>query len=108
MLRNPWLKIVLAIGFEDGWVVGLKHANQWWEWGLTLIALGLSFLLFRPAVDKLPVGPVYAVFVGLGSAATVLTGWLVFGDKLGLPELLFLAILLGGVIGLKLITEEHT
>ena len=46
MLKNPWLKIILAIGFEDGWVVGIKHAHTPLMWVATLIALGLSMLLF--------------------------------------------------------------
>lgn len=106
IIKNPWFKILLAIIFEDGWVVGIKHANSLLTWGLTLLALGLSFLLFMLASEKLPVGTVYAVFVGLGTAATVVTGWLAFGDQLDLPEICFLLILLTGVIGIKFITEE--
>lgn len=106
MLKNPWLKIILAIGFEDGWVVGIKHAHTPLMWVATLIALGLSMLLFLKASEQLPVGTAYAVFVGLGTVATVVTGWVAFGDGMTIAELVFLVILLGGIIGLKLLAEE--
>ncbi|TYC48181.1 QacE family quaternary ammonium compound efflux SMR transporter [Weissella muntiaci] len=107
IIRNPWTKILIAIIFEDGWVVGIKHANSLLTWGLTLLALGISFLLFMTASAQLPVGTVYAVFVGLGTGATVITGWLLFGDHLSWSEIFFLLVLLTGVIGLKFITEEQ-
>jgi paired small multidrug resistance pump len=106
LLKNPWLWIFIAVFFEDGWVVGIKYAHTWWEWLLTLAALGLSMLLFLTASEKLPVGTVYAVFAGLGAAATVLTGVLFFHAAMGFGELFFLLILMAGIIGLKLITEE--
>jgi paired small multidrug resistance pump len=105
-LKNPWLWIFVAVFFEDGWVVGIKYANTWYEWGLTLISLALSMVLFLSASEKLPVGTVYAVFAGLGAAATVVTGMFFFGAEMSLAELFFLLILLAGIIGLKYITEE--
>ena len=59
-------------------------------------------LLFLTASEQLPVGTAYAVFVGLGTVATVVTGWVAFGDGMTIAELVFLVILLGGIIGLKL------
>ncbi|MHA7611846.1 DMT family transporter [Weissella viridescens] len=106
LLKNPWMTILVAIIFEGGWVVGIKYAHTPVEWLLTIISLLTSFGLYLVASRRLPVGTTYAVFVGLGSAATVLIGWLVFGDALSASQLLFLVILLVGVIGLKLVEEE--
>ncbi|KRN76808.1 DMT family transporter [Weissella minor] len=106
LTKNPWVTILIAIIFESGWVVGIKYAHTPLEWVLTIASLITSFGLYLLASRKLPVGTTYAVFVGLGSAATVLIGWLVFGDGLTGTQLIFLIILLTGVIGLKLIEEE--
>ncbi|MCM0595339.1 multidrug efflux SMR transporter [Weissella uvarum] len=107
MLKNPWWTILIAIVFESGWVVGIKYAHTPIEWILTIASLVTSFGLYLLASRHLPVGTTYAVFVGLGSAATVLIGWLVFGDGLTVTQLIFLLILLVGVIGLKLVEEDQ-
>src|SRR5690606_19238027 len=104
---KEWLKIVIAAGFEVGWVVGLTHASSVWEWILTIIAIVVSFYYLIVAGEKLPVGTVYAVFVGLRAAGTVLVDILVFGEEVNIIKLALIALLLVGVIGLKLTTDEE-
>jgi paired small multidrug resistance pump len=106
ILKNPWLWIIIAVIFEDGWVAGIKYANTWFEWLLTLAALGISLGLFLLASEKLPVGTVYAVFAGLGATATVLTSVFIFHTPITIGQIIFLLILMTGIIGLKFITEE--
>lgn len=63
------------------------------------------------AGEELPVGTAYAVFVGLGSAGTIVTDHFLFHTPLGIGKVLFLLLLLIGVIGLKMVTgnkEEET
>lgn len=55
---------------------------------------------------KLPVGTVYAVFVGLGTAGTVLSEIIIFNEAFSGAKLLLVGILLAGVIGLKLVTKD--
>jgi paired small multidrug resistance pump len=55
---------------------------------------------------KLPVGTVYAVFVGMGTAGTVLSEILFFGESFKLSKTLLIFLLLSGVIGLKLVTDD--
>ena len=59
--------------FEVIWVIGLKHANTFLTWTGTIIAIIISFYLLIMAGKKLPVGTAYAVFVGLGTAGTVIS-----------------------------------
>lgn len=103
-----WLIVVFAAILEVGWVIGLKHADNWWQWGLTIIALVYTFKLLLDAGNNLPVGTVYAVFVGLGTAGTVFSDIIFFNAPVEFIKLLFIGILLIGVIGLKIVTPDKT
>lgn len=105
-MNVSWLQVVMAALFEVGWVVGLKHAYDVWTWTGTVIAIILSFYLMIDAGQKLPVGTVYAVFVGLGTAGTVFAEIVFFGEPFHLMKVILIAVLLVGVIGLKWVTEE--
>jgi paired small multidrug resistance pump len=56
---------------------------------------------------KLPVGTVYAVFVGLGTAGTVLSEIIFFGEPFKVEKIILILLLLAGVIGLKLVTKDE-
>jgi paired small multidrug resistance pump len=105
-MNSDWLKVVIASFFEVGWVIGLKHAYNFWTWAGTLISIVICFYVLIIAGRKLPVGTVYAVFVGLGTAGTVLSGALFFGEALYIGKVVFILFLLIGVIGLKVVTQN--
>ncbi|GLX70083.1 DMT family transporter [Paenibacillus glycanilyticus] len=106
-MKKQWLQVYVAAVFEVLWVTGLKHSDNAWSWAGTFIAIIVSFLLLIRASSQLPVGTVYAVFVGLGTTGTVISEAVFFGHPLHAAKLLFIALLLVGIIGLKLITPEH-
>lgn len=56
---------------------------------------------------KLPVGTVYAVFVGLGTTGTVFSEILFFDEPLKMEKILLILVLLAGVVGLKLVTKDQ-
>jgi len=101
-----WLSVVVAAVFEVGWVIGLKHSTSVLEWLGTAIAIFVSFFLMIRASRVIPVGTVYAVFVGLGTAGTVLVEVLLFGAEIELKKIALIALLLLGVIGLKLLSND--
>lgn len=106
-MNKEWMKVLIAAVFEVFWVIGLKHADDAWSWIGTLIAIAVSFYLMIMAGKTLPVGTVYAVFVGLGTAGTVIADILFFGESFNLPKIGLIALLLIGVVGLKLVTKEQ-
>jgi paired small multidrug resistance pump len=105
-VNADWLKVVVAAFFEVIWVIGLKHADHLWSWTGTIIAIIISFFGMIMAGKRLPVGTVYAVFVGLGTAGTVLSEIIFFGEPFKISKALLTMLLLAGVIGLKLVTKE--
>ena len=106
-MDKKWLQVVIAAFFEVGWVIGLKHATSVMEWSLTIVAIIVSFYLMINASSKLPVGTVYAVFVGLGTVGTVFSDILLFGQRVIPMKMFLIAILITGVVGLKVLTPKE-
>lgn len=105
-MNANWIKVMIAAFFEVFWVIGLKHAHDVWTWAGTVIAIVVSFYLMIMAGKNLPVGTVYAVFVGLGTAGTVFSDIIFFGEPFKLAKIMLILVLLAGVIGLKLVTKD--
>ncbi|CAG9608421.1 DMT family transporter [Pseudoneobacillus rhizosphaerae] len=106
-MNKEWVKVFIAAFFEVFWVIGLKHADSLLEWIGTVISILISFYVLIMAGKKLPVGTVYAVFVGLGTAGTVAAEILLFDEPFKLAKLLLIFLLLIGVVGLKLVTNDN-
>ena len=105
-MNTDWAKLFIAAFFEVFCVIGLKHADDFWTWTGTIISIIISFYLMITAGRKLPVGTVYAVFVGLGTAGTVFSDILFFGEPFKVAKVVLIGILLAGVVGLKLVTAD--
>ncbi|MCR8635581.1 DMT family transporter [Paenibacillus radicis (ex Xue et al. 2023)] len=105
-MQKEWRLLVLAGAMEVVWVSGLKHSTTWWEWLITIASILFSFKVLLDAAAVLPLGTVYAVFTGLGTAGTVITEALLFGEPVHPLKLVFIAALAVGVMGLKLVTKD--
>lgn len=101
-----WFKVILAGLIEIVWVTGLNTADSLLSWTGMFIVIIISFFLVISACKYLPVGTVYAVFVGIGAVGTVLVDMIFFGDPFDLVKISLIIILIIGIIGLKLTTEE--
>ena len=106
-MNTNWIKVFVAAFFEVFWVIGLKHADDFWSWTGTVISIIVSFYIMIMAGRKLPVGTVYAVFVGLGTTGTVISEIIFFDEPFQLSKILLILLLLIGVIGLKIVTKEN-
>lgn len=101
-----WLYLVLAGLLEIGWPVGLKLAqNPSSRWGGILIAvafMGASGFMLWLAQRQIPIGTAYAIWTGIGAAGTFAVGVAVFGDATSLGRFAGVAMIVGGVVTLKL------
>ena len=52
----------------------------------------------------LPVGTAYAVWTGIGTVGTVLLGIFLFGESADPLRLAFIAMIVAGIVGLKIVT----
>ncbi len=103
-----WIMLAVAGLLEIGWAVGLKFTDGFTRLGptvATLAAMIASLVLLGLAVRTLPVGTAYAVWTGIGTVGTVLLGILLFGESTEPMRLLFIAMIVAGIIGLKLVAS---
>lgn len=105
-MNKHWVKVFVAAFLEIFWVIGLTHSYDFWTWTGTVICIIISNYLMITAAQVLPAGTVYAIFVGLGTAGTVVADILFFGDPFKFEKIILILVLLTGVIGLKLVTDE--
>ncbi|MGE5514165.1 MAG: DMT family transporter [Bacteroidota bacterium] len=102
-----WLLLVLAGTFEVGFTTSLKYAQGFTRLWPTLafaVCVVLSMVLLERAQQTIPLGTAYAVWTGIGAAGTVVVGAMLFAEPLSALRILFLATLIGSIIGLKLFT----
>lgn len=102
-----WIFLGIAGALEVSFTTALKYAE-----GFTKPAPSLIFLLayagsawfLAQAIKSIPLGTAYAVWTGIGAVGTALVGIVLFGESATALRILFLAVIIGGVIGLKLVT----
>jgi quaternary ammonium compound-resistance protein SugE len=101
----PWIILVVAALFEIGWAIGLKYTQGFTRpspsaW--TVAALILSVGLLSISARTLPIGTAYAVWTGIGAAGTAAMGILLFGESASPARLFCIALIVSGVIGLRI------
>lgn len=101
--------LLLAGLFEMAWAIGLKYTDGFtrlWPTLGTGAAMVVSLWLLGLAMRTLPVGTAYAVWVGVGAVGTVVLGIILFGDPTNPGRIVSVALIVAGIIGLKLTTSS--
>jgi len=102
-----WAVLLLAGLFEVGFTTCLRLSDgfrhPWWSAGF-FVSAGLSFFLLERAQRVIPLGTAYAVWVGIGAVGTAIVGIWLFREPLETARLVLLAVLVGSIIGLKLVS----
>ena len=107
LLRMEWLLLGIAGLLEIAFAFGMKWSEGFSRLtpSLFTIATGLSsVILLSIALRTLPVGTGYAVWTGIGAAGTAILGIALLGDSAAPARILCIALILAGVIGLKLVS----
>ncbi len=105
-----WVYLVAAGVTEIIWAVGLKHSDGFKKLGpsiFTIIVMLLSFVLLSQAMRKLPLGTAYAVWTGIGAVGTVIYGMARLNEPRDIPRILCVALIVGGIVGLKALTPAQ-
>lgn len=101
----PWLYLLIAGLLEVAWAVGLKSTEGFSRLAPSILVIACmvaSMGLLGLATRELPVGTAYAVWVGIGIAGTAVVGVLWLGEPATPARLACLALVVAGIIGLKL------
>ena len=102
-----WVILVVAGLFEVGWAIGLKYTDGFprpWPTAWTVLSMVISLWLRGIAMKSLPVGTAYSVWVGVGAAGTVILGIVLLAEPVNAARLISVALIIAGIVGLKLAT----
>ena len=100
-----WASLILAGLFEMTGVLMIgkwHHDKRWQSFLFLIIGFGLSFLFLSIAMKSLPMGTAYAVWTGIGASGGAIVGMLLLGESRSWKRILFIMMILGAAIGLKL------
>lgn len=101
---TAWIVLVIAGILEFIWATGLKYSEGFtklWPSVFTLITMAISFYLLSLSMKVLPIGISYTVWTGIGAVGAVIIGYLVFKEPMSLLKFVFLAMIIGGILGLR-------
>ena len=104
-----WILLFVAGLLEVGWSVGLKYCDGFtrlWPSVATLAAMIVSMALLAQAVRTIPIGTGYAIWTGIGTVGAALLGMLLFGEPRDALRLGCIALIVVGIIGLKVVSAH--
>lgn len=103
-----WIILFIAGLLEVVWAIGLKYTHGFTRLTpsvITVTDMIVSIVLLSWAMRSLPVGTAYAVWTGIGAVGAAITGILLLGESASLARIASLALIVAGIVGLKLSTH---
>ncbi|MGO4304307.1 DMT family transporter [Cupriavidus sp. RAF12] len=103
----PWILLAIAGLLEIAFAFGMKWSagfSRPWPSAYAVVTGITSIFLLTLSLRTLPVGTAYAVWTGIGAAGTALIGMLVLDESASAARIACIALILCGVIGLKLVS----
>lgn len=100
-----WLYLSIAVVFEIAVAICAGKANGFTRFGwtaATLICGAIGTYFLSLALLTFDVGVGYAIWTSVAGVGIVILGALFFGQKLNLSKLFGIALVIGGVVGLRL------
>ena len=101
----PWLTLMIAGLSEVGWAYYLKKSDgftQLWPSLVFLLLLGMSMGLLAFSIRHIPIGIAYPIWTGIGAVGAVALGFLFFAEPFGFLKGFFVAMIIVGIVGLKI------
>jgi len=102
-----WMFLGVAGALEISFTTALKYTEGFtklWPSAAFVVAYAGSAWFLSQAVKTIPLGTAYAVWTGIGAVGTALIGIALFDEPATALRLLFLAVIVGGIVGLKLVS----
>ena len=102
-----WLSLIIAGLCE---MFGVAMINKWNQdkrlTSMLCLITGFigSFLFLSLAIKTLPMGTAYAIWTGIGASGGAILGMLFFNESKDWKRILFIALILGSAVGLKLVS----
>jgi small multidrug resistance pump len=103
-----YLYLIMAVGFEVIGTAALQASEQFTRPKpliLTAIGYAAAFYFLSLVLRNMPVGVAYAIWSGLGVVLITLVGLIWFGQKLDMPAIVGLALIVAGVATINLFSK---
>lgn len=103
-----YVYLLLAVIAETVGTSAIQASHQFTRLGpsiLVVIAYGISFYLLGLTLRTMPVGIVYSIWSGLGIVLIAAIGYVAFGQKLDLPALLGMGLIIAGIVVMQLFSD---
>ncbi|NOU98843.1 DMT family transporter [Paenibacillus planticolens] len=100
-----WIFLMFAGIFEVVGVVGMNQINKaknFRSFSIFIVGIIMSFGLLSLAMKSLPMGTSYAVWTGIGTVGGAIVGMLFYGESKDWKRIMFIMMVLGAAVGLKL------
>ena len=100
--------LIIAIAAEVVATSALMHSEGFSKLLPSLIVVlgyGTSFYFLSLALQTIPIGVAYAVWGGLGIALITIIGAMLYGQKMDLPGVLGITLIISGVVVLRLFSS---
>ncbi|MFT3724262.1 MAG: multidrug efflux SMR transporter [Hyphomonadaceae bacterium] len=104
-----WVYLGLAGLLEVLWAYMLKvsdNLSKPVEATIAIVAMIASFIVLSMAMKSLPLGTAYTIWTGIGAVGAFLIGIIVLGEAATAMRVGSAALILVGIIGLKLASSE--
>lgn len=108
---KTYLYLLIAVAFETFGSSCLQASQQFSRlWPSLGVVFGFAgaFWFFALVLKTLPLGLTYALWSGIGIVLIAGSGWLLFGQRLDLPALLGIGLILAGIIVINLFSSSAT
>lgn len=106
---KSWIFLAIAIVSEVIGTSALKASDGFsrlWPSLLVVLGYGIAFYCLSLTLRTIPVGVAYAVWSGLGVVLITLVAWLFLDQKLDLPALIGMALIVAGVLLMNLFSRS--
>lgn len=100
-----WAAIVVAGLLEVVWALAMKQSQGFtrlWPTVVTAVCVVVSFALLAWSMRSLPLGVAYMVWTGIGATGAFIVGVAVLGEAVTPARLLAAALIVGGLILMRL------
>jgi quaternary ammonium compound-resistance protein SugE len=100
-----WTYLLLAGACEIAATTIFRYVDGYTRLWPTLAFIAMcvvSFYLLNRSLAGIPLGSAYAIWTGIGAAGTAVVGMALYGEPINAMRLVCLAMLVFGIIGLKL------
>ncbi|WP_409018808.1 DMT family transporter [Brevundimonas vesicularis] len=109
MTPVTWATLFAAIVCEVMGTILLQASAQFtrpWPTAGMAVCYGLAFWLLSLTLKEMPVGVAYAIWSGLGVVLISAIGLVLFKQRLDLPAIAGLAMIVGGVVVINLFSKS--